>query len=183
MARRKKGFQELITLTDKENPNPEHVKQIRELVKNPDAEAKALLAVNEASERVFRYSAKLWSNTKAVEELYAFELAEKRKEMDYTSADRMVKMLIDQVILCQFALCRSQMTLVAKLHEGGLSFHAATYYNRTVTEHQRRFNRACLSLTKVRKLLAESEYYQQKARRARRVATKHSMDIYARLSK
>lgn len=175
MARVNKSFQELIVLVDKENPNPEHVKQIREMVKNPDAEAKALLAVNEASERVFRYAAKLWSNTKAVEELYAFELAEKRKEMDYASADRMVKMLIDQVISCQFALCRSQMTLVAKLHEGGLSFHAANYYNKTVTEHQRRFNRACVALARVRKLLSESEYYQQKARRAGRGATKHAL--------
>lgn len=189
MARKSKNvleaedFLELVDRTDKENPRPEDMKAIKAILDEQDYRSEALTKANESVERVFALSAELRTPSGLGRELYSREVTAKRKEMNYDSADRMVQMLIDNVIACQMALCHSQLTYVANLSDGGISWYAANYYNKSVTEHQKRFNRACLALAKVRKLLSESEYYEQKSQRARRGGAKHAMDVYARLSK
>jgi len=139
---------ELIKLTDKENPRPEDLKRIRErLVENS-----SLVEINEVSERAFNTVIKSYSSSALVKELYERQIKIKRDALGYESENVMVQMLINQVILCHIRLNAFEGFHAGRVQESlTLGWHE--HYDKMLSSYQRRFIKACESLAKVKNLL------------------------------
>jgi len=89
----------------------------------------------------------------------------------------MVQMLINQVILCHIRLSTFEAFHAEKMRES-MSFAVGYYYDKTLTSYHRRFEKACESLAKVKKLLAESEMRDAQAKHKRTLSTLSSQKLY-----
>lgn len=163
---------DLIKLTDKENPRPEDLKRIREQL---DDNAH-LVEINEVSERAFNTVIKSYSSSALVKELYERQIKTKRDALGYESENVMVQMLINQMILCHMRLNTFETFHAEKTREN-LSIASGLYWDRLLSCYQRRFQKACESLAKVKKLLSEAEHCEQRARAKRGQATLNSLRI------
>lgn len=163
----------IVRRCDQENPKPEDLKLLREHLDQNDA----LVRWNESSEYAFNQVIKSYSKSALTEELFKRQIKAKRQNLDYDSATATVKMLIDQVILCHIRLTAFESFHATKVQESlSLAWHE--HYDKMLTSYQRRFNRACESLAKVRKLLSEADLADQKARRSRSQATLDTQRLY-----
>lgn len=143
---------ELIARVDKENPKPEDVTALRRLLES-DA---ALIAANDLAEKAFTRLFESISKSNAMREVLVIQLRNQRKALGYGDANAFVKMLIDQVIICQVRLNELEMSHTVKL-EGTHNRDQGIYWDKRLGSAQRRFFRACETLAKVRKLLADVE--------------------------
>ncbi|MBS1796789.1 MAG: hypothetical protein JSS81_23365 [Acidobacteria bacterium] len=154
----------LIERTDKENPNPDDLKQLRAHLNNNSA----LVQLNELSEQAFKRVIENFTNSALMRELLNRQVEEKREAFGYKTATIFEQMLIDQVILCHIRLNNIELTHTARLEAVGSHTHASgLYWDKRLSSAQRRFTRACEALAKVRKLLAEAELKEQQARNKR----------------
>jgi hypothetical protein len=150
---------DLVKLTDKENPKPAHLQRIREKLD----EDSTLVRINESGQRAFDAVIRSYTKSALAKELFYRQIKEKRKEMDYDSANVMVRMLIDQVIITKLRLDSYEVFHAAKFQES-ISFAAGVYWDRLLSNYQRRFQQACRLLALVRKAVSESELNDQQAR-------------------
>jgi hypothetical protein len=116
-----------------------------------------------------------------VKELYERQIEMKRKALGYESENVMVQMLINQVILCHIRLNTFEARHAEKIKESG-SIAQGLYLDKLLSNYQRRFQKACESLAKVKKLLAEAELHDQLAKNKRKQSTLASAKIYKSLS-
>jgi hypothetical protein len=168
---------ELIKLTDKANPKPEHLEMIR---KHLDDNA-ALVKLNEVGQRAIVRVIETYSDSALMRELYQRQIEQKRVELGYDSGCVIERMLINQLALCHLRLSLIEMYHAEKVKQSH-STEVGMYWDRLLTTYQRRFERACLSLAKVKKLLAEANSHDERARRARTASTKNSVSILKMMS-
>jgi hypothetical protein len=100
----------------------------------------------------------------------------RREELDYANESTIVRMLIDQVLLCQMRLIQFEVTHGNRTNESH-SFAAGIYYEKRLSLTQRRFLKAVETLAKVKRLLAEAAYREQQARHKRGQSTLASQQL------
>src|SRR5687767_6839746 len=103
----------LIQRTDKENPNPEDLKKIRAILDEDDT----LMRINESSEQAFNRVIGTFTKSALSEELFRRQIKAKREKLDYDSANVMVQMLINQVILCHIRMTSYEGFHAEKIRE------------------------------------------------------------------
>jgi hypothetical protein len=158
------NLQALIKATDKENPKPEDLAEMRKLLNNDSA----LVQMNELSEMAFKRVIENFSSSALMKELINRQIEEKREAFGYKTATIFERMLIDQVILSHIRLNNIEMTHTAKLEASGShTHHSGTYWDRRLNSAQRRFTKACETLAKVKKHLAEASLREQQAQNSR----------------
>jgi hypothetical protein len=168
---------DLIKLTDKENPKPEDLQRLRNRL-NDNAN---LVEINEISERAFGVVIKTYSSSALMKELFERQIESKRKALDYESENVIMQMLINQVILCHIRVNAFEAFHAEKTRES-LSIAYGLYLDKLLSTYQRRFQKACESLAKVRKLLSEAELRDQQARNKRSQSTLAAQKLYKALS-
>lgn len=167
----------LIRRCDQENPTPEDLARIREHLDQNDT----LVHINESSELAFKRVIGCYTNFALSKELFKRQIKAKREDLDYESANAMVKTLIDQVILCHIRLTAFEAWHAEKTKET-ISLAVGMYFDKLLSSYQKRFHKACESLAKVRKLFAEADLADQKARQTRSKKTLDSQKLYKMLS-
>lgn len=168
---------DLIKLTDKSDPKAEHLKMIR---KHLD-DSEALVKLNEVGQRAIARVIETYSDSALLRELYQRQIDAKRKELGYESACVVERMLIDQLALCHLRLNLIEMYHAEKVKQSH-TLETGMYWDKLLTNYQRRFERACESLAKVKRLLAEAELYEERANNARKSSTQKSISIMKMMS-
>lgn len=92
--------------------------------------------------------------SKAMQEVLLLSLKDKRDAFGYSEANALVRMLIDQVIICQIRLWELEITYTAKVG-GPHAREQGIYWNKRLNSAQLRFQRAGETLARVRKMLAD----------------------------
>lgn len=159
-------LQALVKRTDKANPKPEDVARMREMLdKHP-----TFISIGEHSDNSFYQYIETVTDSALTKELLKRQITEKRESFGYDSATIIEKMLIDQVILCYFRLNNIEQHHITKTYERH-SLEHGLYWDKRLNSAQRRFTKACESLAKVRKLVAEADLREQQARNKRGQST------------
>jgi hypothetical protein len=159
-------LQALLKRADKENPKPEDLREIRKMLDN----SSALVRANELSELAFKRVIETISKSALMGELIQRQIKEKREAFGYKTAHIIEKMLIDQVILCSIRLNQVEMVHSAKTDESH-SHDSGMYWEKRLSGAQRRFQKACETLAKVQKHLAEANHRELQAQNSRRKGT------------
>lgn len=171
------GLDAILARTNKENPDPADLKVLREhLDENPD-----LIALNDPTRRAFAAIRDSYSTTGALTELMKRNFAARRKELDYDASPLIVRLLIDQFLLSEMRLAQFELehrNKTANQHTLTLGI----YYEKRLHMTQRRFLKAAESFAKVKRLLAEVDFYEEKAREKRSQGTLNSRRLYKSLS-
>jgi len=167
---------DLVRLTDKENPKPEDMERLR---KRLDDDA-YLVEINESSQRAFDAVIKTYSTSALMKEICQRQVKEKRNALDYESENVMVRMLIDRVIMCHIRLNAYEMFHAEKIREN-LSIASGVYWDKLLGSYQRRLLSAIESLAKVKRLLSEAEFMKEKVRNKKSQSTANSMKTYKML--
>ena len=106
------------------------------------------------------------STSYGAKESFRKRLAAMRDNLNWKNSSEMEKILIEQVCLNWLRL-----NILEELHHtkttGSHSSEHGIYWDKRLNSAQRRYLRACESLAKVRKLLAEAELKEQQARNKR----------------
>ncbi|MCD9187266.1 MAG: hypothetical protein LUM44_12600 [Pyrinomonadaceae bacterium] len=170
-------YESLIKNTDKENPKPEHLAELkRYLDKNS-----ALVRANEMSEIAFNTVIKAISKSALMQELTRRQISEKRDSFGYKDSSLIEKMLIDQVILCHLRLNFVETIYTGKL-EDRHSLEHGIYWDKRLNSAQKRFMNACETLSKIRKHLAEAEHKEAQANHLRSKSAKKANDLLKQLT-
>jgi hypothetical protein len=142
-------FQALLDKTNKENPRPQDVKALSKLL------------VGERSLELWRgiagagYLAELTvienaRASSAVKECWKHRLQVLKKELGSDEAS-----VLEQLLIQQAALCWLKLNLVELSYSGtmkqSITLTLGVYWEKRLTAAQRRFTRACETLTRVRK--------------------------------
>lgn len=152
----------LIKRTDKENPKPEDLAEMRKLLDENDG----LVKINNITKKVFDRAVQICSKSELVRELFSRQIKEKRKELGIETALPIERILIDQVVICWFRLNQMELIHTDKTYESH-STETGLYWEKRLSGAQRRFIKACETLAKVQKHLAEANLREQQAQISR----------------
>jgi hypothetical protein len=142
-------FQALLDKTNKENPRPQDVKALSDLL------------VGEKSLELWRgiasagYLAELMvienaRATSAVKECWKHRLQVLKKELGCDEAPLLEQLLIQQAALCWLKLNLVELSYSGTM-KGSITLTLGMYWEKRLSAAQRRFARACETLTRVRK--------------------------------
>jgi hypothetical protein len=160
------NLQALVNRTDKENPKPEDLAEIKKLL-NADSR---LVEMNEITALAFERAIKITTSSALMKELFKRQIEEKRRALGYENASQIEQMLIDQVVLCWFRLNNMEMIHASKSYESH-NTETGLYWEKRLTGAQRRFTRACETLAKIKKHLSEAELRELQAQNSRKKST------------
>lgn len=170
--------QALIEKTDKENPKPEDLAEMKRLLNKNST----LVQINDLSERAYRGLIKTISPSALMQELTERQIEEKRDSFGYKDACVIEKMLIDQVILCYLRLNYFEMIYTGKF-EKSHSLDLGIYWEKRLNAAQKRFLNACEALSKVRKLISDAELKEAQAKTKRSQSTLIAQKILEKATK
>lgn len=170
--------QALIEKTDKENPKPEDLAEMKRLLNKNST----LVRINEMSERAFNSVIRAVSKSALMQELTERQIREKRDGFGYENSSVIEKMLIDQVILCHLRLNYLEMIYTGKFEERH-SLEHGIYWDKKLNYAQKRFMNACETLAKVRKLISDAELKEAQARNKRSQSTLIAQKILEQATK
>jgi hypothetical protein len=94
------------------------------------------------------------------------KVAEMRDQLGWKDSSRLEKIIIEQVCMNWLRLNHLELVHEQKTRESH-TLAAGEHWDKLLTQAQKRYLRACESLAKVRKLLAEAELREQQARNKR----------------
>ena len=98
------------------------------------------------------------------------KIADLRDKLGWSNSSQLEKIIIEQVCLNWLRLNSLELTHENKLRESH-TLAVGEHWDKLLTQAQKRYLRACESLAKVRKLLAEAELREQQARNKRSKST------------
>jgi hypothetical protein len=98
------------------------------------------------------------------------KLADMRDKLGWKDSSQLEKIIIEQVCLNWLRLNALELTHDQKTRESH-TLPVGEHWDKLLTQAQKRYLRACESLAKVRKLLAEAELREQQARNKRSNST------------
>jgi len=109
-------------------------------------------------------------NSHLIIEATTKKVADLRDKLGWSNSSQLEKIIIEQVCLNWLRLNSLELTHENKLRESH-TLAVGEYWDKLLTQAQKRYLRACESLAKVRKLLAEAELREQQARNKRSKST------------
>jgi len=89
----------------------------------------------------------------------------------------MVRMLIDNVIICQIRMSAFEAFHVEKIHTA-MSIKEAIYWDKLLSSYHRRFIKACEALAAVKRVLWEAELLAERAGSKRGESSLQSAKLY-----
>jgi len=143
-------FQALIDKTNKENPRPQDVKALTDLLAgNKSLELwRTVASAGSLAELMIIENARA---TAAVKECWTHRLHTLKKELGSDEAP-----LLEQLLIQQAALCWLKLTLVelsySSVMKQSITLTLGAYWEKRLSAAQKRFTRACETLARVRKL-------------------------------
>jgi hypothetical protein len=152
-------IRKLIEATNKENPKAADVKALRaELASNPMLWRFAGNTARLASETIIsRLDA-----SALVKESTLRGMEEMRAELGYEAAPHLERLVIEQVVLCWVRLHITEIQH-CQFTSGEHTLTSGIYWDKRLTNAQRRFMRASESLAKVRKLASAAKLAEARA--------------------
>ena len=162
----------VVTVTDKETFGK--FKDVRDLIKRTNKE-KPTRADRDELRRLLRENPRMWKwagdvaaratnhviatysqGNAFIEESQQRAVELLREQYGYKDAPPLERMLIEQIIICWLRLNSLEVAHTSKTYESH-TIEAGLYWDRRLTNVQRRFTRAVESLARVRKHLAAAE--------------------------
>lgn len=138
----------------------EDVQALREYLEENQS---ACREIADFSGRIQRMVIEGFANSVLTAESYKKRLVVMRDNLGWNTASEIEQILIEQVCLCWLRLNFMEMVSYEKLQKSH-SVETGLYYEKCLMNAQKRYMRACESLAKVRKLLAEADYREEQAR-------------------
>lgn len=149
-----KRLRELIERTQTENPKPADVTALRELL---EASPELWRATSTMAQRAVNHITRTYLGANPyLHETAKLELADLRDSLGFDAAPPLERFLIEQILVCRLNLYLLELNTATKLCEPH-STETGLYWDRRLTNAQRRFTRACESLARVRKLTAQTK--------------------------
>jgi hypothetical protein len=153
---------EVVAQTDKENPANQDLDLIRRRLEERTWSVEAKLITNRAIHKVIE----AFGGSAVDGQIYIRFRDRRRTEMGYDAETAMVRMLIDNVILCEL-----RMNTFEGIHASRLQnceyIKEGLYYDKLLNAHHSRFRKACQALASVKRTLCEAELFQERARSKR----------------
>jgi hypothetical protein len=143
-------FQVLLDKTNKENPRPQDVRALSELlVGNKSLELwRGIVSAGYLAELMVIENA--WA-TPAVKECWKHRLQLLKKDLGSDGAPMLEQLLIQHAALCWLRLTLAELAYSSAM-KGSITLTLGLHMEKRLTMAQRRFTRACETLTRVRKL-------------------------------
>lgn len=165
---KQKTSSELFEAINKPNPSEADQKTFRDMLKEqPEIWRQTTDLAAKLEEKIF---GEMCSTSYGAKEAFRKRLAAMRDNLNWKDSSEIEKILIEQVCLNWLRL-----NILEELHHtkttGNHSSEHGMYWDKRLNSAQRRYLRACESLAKVRKLLAEAELKQAQARNKRSQST------------
>jgi hypothetical protein len=143
-------FHTLLVKTNKENPRPQDVKALSDLLCGEKSLElwRGVASAGYLAELTVIENARA---TAAVKECWKHRLQELKKELGSEGAP-----LLEQLLIQQAALCWLKLNLIELSYSGtmkqSITLTLGIYWEKRLTAAQKRFTRACETLARVRKL-------------------------------
>jgi len=143
-----KEFNALLRVTDKEKPAPSDIVKLRDyLVRYPEfAQVTGDLAYQAKIQVIGNAMPTLKGSAICVETVYE----QMREDLGYTDANIAEKMLIENVCLCWVRLQITELRYEINMRDATLA--QGEYWEKKLTQNQKRFLRAVETLARIRKL-------------------------------
>jgi len=143
-------FKGLLDGTNKENPKPQDVKALSDLLKgNKSLELwRTVYSAAQFAELTIIENA---SAVAGVKECWKHRLASLRKELGHDEAPILEQLLIQQVALCWLKLSLVELRYSSVMKQS-ITLALGMYWEKRLTAAQNRFTRACETLARVRRL-------------------------------
>ncbi len=154
----------LFDRVNKANPTEKDKQALRKVFKeNPGMwQSAADLAKNTENRILNEYC----STSYLTKEAFKEKLSAMRDNLGWNNSNEMERILIEQVCLNWLRLNIIESVHLTKMTQSH-SVETGSYWDKILSSAQRRYLRACETLAKVRKLLAEAELKEQQARNKR----------------
>jgi hypothetical protein len=146
------AFRVAYDRTNKADPDPAHVKELRALLRaNPDAGLWRIIAgLSDAAEAQLLCHDSI---SPALREVWRLRLKALREEMGYEGAPPVERLLISHAVVCWLRLNLCEIVAGHVLNQS-VSLTLAAFWEKRLSQAQRRFTRACESLERIRALTA-----------------------------
>ena len=174
-----KTSSDLFDAINTANPSEADKKTFREMLKEqPEIWRQTTDLAAKLEEKIF---GEMCSTSYGAKESFRQRLTAMRDNLNWKNSGEMEKILIEQVCLNWLRL-----NILEELHytktTGSHSSEHGIYWDKRLNSAQRRYLRACESLAKVRKLLAEAELKEQQARNERSKSTSMASKLLKELA-
>lgn len=142
-------FRALLDKTNKENPQPKDVRALAELLSgNRKLELwRDVLSAGHLAELTVIENARA---TAAVKECWKQRLQALKRELGYQEAPLLEQLLIQQAALCWLKLNLVELSYSSTMSQS-ITFTLGMYWEKRLSAAQKRFTRACATLTRVRR--------------------------------
>ncbi len=143
---------ELIALADAvdaRKPDPQAVAELRRCL---DAQPRLTQVLGDATSRIQRRLIEQITPSRTYQMAIEIRAAAVRDGLGYQGATQLEQLLIEHAVLCWLRLQQVEQGYTAAM-ERSLPLPQADYWDRHLSAAQRRFNRACDTLTRARRLL------------------------------
>lgn len=143
-------FRALLDKTNRENPQPKDVKALAELLGgNRKLELwRDVVSAGHLAELTVIENARA---TAAVKECWKHRLQTLKKELGYEGAPLLEQLLIQQAALCWLKLNLVELSYSHTMKQS-ITLTLGIYWEKRLSAAQKRFTRACETLTRVRRL-------------------------------
>lgn len=176
----KRTFEEIFAATNKKNPKPEDLDALREMMNEDQSICQIYGDWARQTEAVILNE--YFESSGLVLETIKKKLAEMRNELGWKNADIIEKLLIRQICLTWLRL----YFVERQHHQATFPSHSLTqgiYWDKRLSEAQKRHLRAIESLAKVRKMTAQTNKLEAAASKSRSAQTVNSMKILEAMTK
>lgn len=154
----------IFQATNKQNPKPEDVKELSKLFdENPHIWQQVGNLAARVKDSIIEMQC---GQNHLIIEATKRNVAKMRDQLGWENSSQLEKIIIEQVCLNWLRLNSLELIHEQKTREPH-TFAAGDHWDKLLTQAQKRYLRACESLAKVRKLLAEAELKEQQARNKR----------------
>lgn len=176
----KKDFSTILSATNKKNPKVEDIQALREMMREDSSIWKNYGDWAKQTEIVILNE--YFENSGFLLETVTKKLANMRDELGWENASEIEKLLIRQVCLTWLRLYYLERIHNSKTTQSHTS-ETGIYWDKRLTNAQKRHLRAIESLAKVRKMTAQTAKFEEAAKRARSSQTLNSLKILEAMTK
>ena len=143
-------FRALLDKTNKENPRPQDVKALANLLSgNRQLELwRDIASAGYLAELMVIENARA---TQAVKECWKYRLQALKKDLGSQGAPILEQLLIQQAALCWIKLTLVELSYSTSMKQS-ITLTLAMYWEKRLSAAQKRFTRACVTLARIRKL-------------------------------
>jgi hypothetical protein len=170
---------DLFKSVNTSNPTDDAKKRLQKCF---DEDPKLCQDIADLSGKVEKMITKKFTDSYLTQEAYRHKLAAMRDSLGWNDSSEIEKILIEQICLNWLRHNFLEFVHFEKT-QASHSTETGLYWDKILTGAQKRYLRACESLAKVRKLLAEAELREQQARNKRSKSTAIANQLLKDLTK